>query len=182
MRQIKCRNNSLESDHLISSVLSANICLRTDWLYDCFLCRDYPQQESTWTQDILIRSKLKSSNPITIPDRPWGFQEVEDPRFQDSRHRRVVRLLALRTGHLYLPEKSLVLISVTPWVKPMTIVLPDRPWGFQEVEVPRFQDSRLRKVVRLSALRTDRFYLPGNIPSTHFCYTLIQAHDHSAAG
>jgi len=34
----------------------------------------------------------------------------------------------------------------------------DRTWGFQEVEVPRFQDNRHMKVVRLSALRTGRLY------------------------
>ena len=33
-----------------------------------------------------------------------------------------------------------------------------RPRGFQEVESPRFQDNRHMKVVRLSALRTGRFY------------------------
>ena len=33
-----------------------------------------------------------------------------------------------------------------------------RLWGFQEVEAPGFQDSRYMKVVRLSALRTGRFY------------------------
>ena len=26
------------------------------------------------------------SNPITVLDRPWGFHEVEAPRFQDNRH------------------------------------------------------------------------------------------------
>jgi len=44
-----------------------------------------------------------------------------------------------------------------------------RPWRFQEVEAPRFQDSRYMKVVRLSALRTGRLYPPGNISGTHFC-------------
>jgi len=34
----------------------------------------------------------------------------------------------------------------------------ERTWGFQEVEVPRFQDNRHMKVGRLSALRTGRFY------------------------
>ena len=34
----------------------------------------------------------------------------------------------------------------------------DMPQGFQVVEVPRFQDSRYTKVVRLSALRTGRLY------------------------
>ena len=41
------------------------------------------------------------SNPITHLSRPRGFQEVEAPRFQDIRHIKVVRLSALRTGHLY---------------------------------------------------------------------------------
>ena len=45
----------------------------------------------------------------------------------------------------------------------------DRPWGLQEFEAPRFQDNRHMKVVRLSALRTGRIYLPGNIFGTHFC-------------
>jgi hypothetical protein len=45
----------------------------------------------------------------------------------------------------------------------------DRPLGFQEVEAPRFLDSRHMKVVRLSALRTGRLYPPGNTPGTHFC-------------
>jgi len=36
----------------------------------------------------------------------------------------------------------------------------DRPWWFQEVETPRFQDNRHMKVVRLP---------PGNTPGTHFC-------------
>ena len=44
-----------------------------------------------------------------------------------------------------------------------------RSWGFQEVEVPRFQDNRHMKVARLSALSTGRFLPPGNIPGTHFC-------------
>ena len=38
------------------------------------------------------------------------------------------------------------------------------------------------KVVRLSALRTDRLYSPENIPGTHCCYRLSRAQGHSAAG
>ena len=40
--------------------------------------------------------------PIT---RPTGFQEVEATRFRDSRHKKVVRLSVLRTGHVYGPRK-----------------------------------------------------------------------------
>ena len=35
----------------------------------------------------------------------------------------------------------------------------DRAWGFQRVKVPKFQDNRHMKVVRLSALRTGRRYI-----------------------
>jgi hypothetical protein len=45
----------------------------------------------------------------------------------------------------------------------------DRSWGFQEIEALIFQENRQMKVVRLSALRTDRLYALGNIPGTHFC-------------
>ena len=38
------------------------------------------------------------------------------------------------------------------------------------------------KVVRLWALRTDRLYPPGNIPGTHFCYSLSEPQGHSVAG
>ena len=45
----------------------------------------------------------------------------------------------------------------------------DMPSGLQEAEAPEFLDNRHIKVVRLSALRTGHFYLPGKIPGTHFC-------------
>jgi hypothetical protein len=38
------------------------------------------------------------------------------------------------------------------------------------------------KVVRLSALRTVRLYLPENIPGTHSCQRLSQPQGHTAAG
>ena len=39
----------------------------------------------------------------------------------------------------------------------------------QEVEAPRYQDNRLIKVGKLSAIRIGRLYPPGNIPGTNFC-------------
>ena len=44
-----------------------------------------------------------------------------------------------------------------------------RPWGFQEFEASRFQDSRQMNLARLSALRTCHLYLPGVSPDTNFC-------------
>ena len=51
----------------------------------------------------------------------------------------------------------------------------DRPWRFQNDEIPRFQDNRHTEVVKLSALRTGSFYPPGNIRGTNFCYRLSAA-------
>jgi len=70
--------------------------------------------------------------------------------------------------------KSLVL-NVTAWTlirtykfkssNPITDL--DRPWGFQEAEVPRFKDNRHMKVVRLSSLRTGRHYPQEMSHGTH---------------
>jgi len=48
--------------------------------------------------------------------------------------------------------------QISAGIKSNPITGLDRPRGFQEFEVPRFQDNRHMKVVRLSALRTGRLY------------------------
>ena len=72
------------------------------------------------------------SKPITGLDRPWGFQEVEAPRFQDIRHMKVVRVSAPRTGHLYPPGNIPGTISVRGCVDRRSIVLPE---GLYQVHV-----------------------------------------------
>jgi hypothetical protein len=51
-----------------------------------------------------------------------------------------------------------------------------------QVEAARISGQRNMKVIRLSALRTGRLYLPGDIPGTGFCQRLSRLQGHSAAG
>jgi len=43
------------------------------------------------------------------------------------------------------------------------------PEGSMEVEVPRFQNKRHMKLLRMSAICNSRLYLPVNNPGTYFC-------------
>jgi len=80
----------------------------------------------------------------------------------------------------YLLFKTLNFIGVGKACNPITDL--ERPYEFQEVEVPIFQGNRHMKMVRLSALRTGRLYSPGNIPATHFYKRLSQPQSHNAVG
>ena len=59
------------------------------------------------------------SNPITGLDRPWGFQEVEDTRFQDNLAHEGGKVVSPMPRLSLLPQEIfLVLISVRGWVNP----------------------------------------------------------------
>jgi hypothetical protein len=47
-----------------------------------------------------------------------------------------------------------------------------RPWGFQEVEAPRFPDNRYTNVARLSAQNTVRLHPPPT-PRNYTCYSFL---------
>ena len=57
---------------------------------------------------------------------PEGPRRLRLPGFSDSRYMQVVGLSALRTGRLYVPERSLVSISVRCSVDLRAIVRSER--------------------------------------------------------
>jgi hypothetical protein len=59
---------------------------------------------------------------------------------------------------------------------------PGQPLRVSGVWGSHISSSRHMEVARLATLRAGRFYHPGNIPGTHFCYRLGRPQGHSAAG
>jgi len=106
-----------------------------------------------WTILGTCKKKVKQSHY-----RPWGFQEVEAPRFQ-------VRLSALRTGRLYPQETFLVLISVRGWVDPRAIVQPE---GLCQWKIPMTPSGIEPATFRLVAQCL--YQLCHCVPPWHMCF------------
>jgi hypothetical protein len=86
----------------------------------------------SYTGDISLHTEINTLkrwiNPCTGLDKPWGFQEVQAPRFHDSPYIKLVRFSALRIGHLYPREIFVILISVRCCVDPSVIARQEGYW------------------------------------------------------
>jgi hypothetical protein len=62
---------------------------RRSFFWICGHCTSiFYKQKETFDINFSLFSKIRyfKGNPFTDLDRPWGFQEVEAPRFQDNLH------------------------------------------------------------------------------------------------
>ena len=72
---------------------------------------------------------IKKKNAIQSHYRPGqgtlGSRKMRIPQFLDNRHRKVAKLSALSTSHLWLQKISTVFISLRGWIDPRAIVQPE---------------------------------------------------------
>jgi hypothetical protein len=87
------RNPSTQSAVMTGTHFSRYIALGSLHTAHCLQCNGSLRCTKT---EVFWKVKFKHSHY-----KPRGFQEVEAPRLQDSRNMKVLRVSALRTGHLY---------------------------------------------------------------------------------
>jgi hypothetical protein len=80
---------------------------------------------------------INHSNSIIGLDRPWGFQEVETPRFQDNRHMKA----AFKPKEIFL-----VIISIRDWDNPKAGRVMSRK-NYNDTIGKRTRDLRVCSVV-----------------------------------
>jgi len=74
------------------------------------------------------------NNHCTGLDRPFGFQKVEVPTFQDNRQMKVGKVVSPTHRPPLPPEVFLILISVRGWVDPRATA---RPEGSYQRNIPK---------------------------------------------
>jgi hypothetical protein len=73
------------------------------------------------------------STPLETWTGPQSSKRLRLQEFLESRLMKVARLSAPRTGRLYPPRKTLVLISVTVWVDLKTTAQPEGQWKIPSI-------------------------------------------------
>jgi len=79
----------------------------------------YARKGSGWRELEELYNEPNIKGGKTIPLQAWAGPEssrrLKLPDFRDNQHKKVVRLSAVGTGHLYPQEIFLVLITVRDW-------------------------------------------------------------------
>jgi hypothetical protein len=115
---------------------------------------------------------VKVKQPITGLDRPWGLQEVEAPRFQDSWHMKVVGWSTVPPAAFTPQEIFLVLISLRGWVDGGAIKWPEGLYQWKiSMTLPGIEPATCRLVQRCKDSDKEKSKYLGKTPShCHFIH------------